>query len=240
VSKKYAKRTLKGSLSSTYGFICGIGKQEKIKGMGFDIEEADRDWIAETNDLEALRRKKINSKIDVLTFAGFFLVSHTFNPREGKQFLTWATLDDGPLDLEPNDHKDIRLFYKSGIIKKLVYSEAYWLSGAVLGTRSKEMPFFDCELEGSEARSTQFMTCKPTTLNSVGSITKVIEREGGVDLHVKHQVDEYTTFGDEIIYVIYHLCQVPFHFEKNLEVGQWGKFGGILVGWSRRNGCLYA
>lgn len=111
-----------------------------------------------------------------------------------KELSNAATLDNGSLDLDPNDHKDVRLFQKSGIISSLVHGKGYWLSGAVLGTRQEEMPFLDCELEGNEARAAQFMDSHGTTLRDIGSIARMVHGKGngGLDICEKHKVKEYT------------------------------------------------
>ncbi|POV95460.1 hypothetical protein PSHT_15656 [Puccinia striiformis] len=194
-------------------------------------------------------RKQFKSKVESLRFAGNFLVSSTsdvsqFSRVGDKELLTAATLDNGSLDLDPNDHKEVRLFQKSGIISSLVHGNGYWLSGAVLGTREEEMPFLDCELEGNEARAAQFMDSRGTTLRGIGSIARMVHREGdgGLNIYVKHRVEEYTVFGDEIIFVKYNLRDglLDSNLKVNLKVGQRGDFGGVLAGWSRRDGCLYA
>ncbi|KAH9441328.1 hypothetical protein Pst134EB_029989 [Puccinia striiformis f. sp. tritici] len=109
------------------------------------------------------------------------------------------------------------------------------------------MPFLDCELEGVEARSTQFMNHNGIILSGVGTITKIqqsfVDRDGiqEMNLYVKHEVDEYTAFEDKTIIVRYHLEKDHFKGRppENLKVGQCGAFGGVLAGWSRHDHGVY-
>ncbi|KNE90123.1 hypothetical protein PSTG_16428 [Puccinia striiformis f. sp. tritici PST-78] len=206
-------------------------------------------------ELLLVEKESVRPKVDTLDFAGVFLVSHTsdvsiLNPERGerKELLAWGSFEGTPFTLDELDHREVRLFYKSGIIRRLLYGRRYWLSGAVLGNRFHEMPFLDCELEGIEASATQFMEHNGITLSGVGTITKIRQsRAQGnelqeIQLYVKHEVDEYTAFGDKIIIVRYHLENKGLKGRPReiLKVGQRGAFGGILAGWSRKDRCLYA
>ncbi|KAI9629565.1 hypothetical protein KEM48_012859 [Puccinia striiformis f. sp. tritici PST-130] len=151
-------------------------------------------------ELLLVEKESVRPKVDTLDFAGVFLVSHTsdvsiLNPERGerKELLAWGSFEGTPFTLDELDHREVRLFYKSGIIRRLLYGRRYWLSGAVL----------DCELEGIEASATQFMEHNGITLSGVGTITKIRQsRAQGnelqeIQLYVKHEVDEYTAFGDK-------------------------------------------
>ncbi|KAI7936773.1 hypothetical protein MJO28_015672 [Puccinia striiformis f. sp. tritici] len=199
-----------------------------------------------------VERKSIRPKVDTLDFSGIFLVSHTsnvslLNPGGGEELLARGTFEGAPFASDQLDHREVRLFYKAGIIKRLLYGQSYWLSGAVLGNRFHEMPFLDCELEGVEARSTQFMNHNGIILSGVGTITKIqqsfVDRDGiqEMNLYVKHEVDEYTAFEDKTIIVRYHLEKDHFKGRppENLKVGQRGAFGGVLAGWSRHDHGVY-
>ncbi|KAI9605452.1 hypothetical protein KEM48_002187 [Puccinia striiformis f. sp. tritici PST-130] len=175
-------------------------------------------------------QRQIRPKIDTLESCGLFHVTNTsddsmLSALGDKELLTWGTIDEEQVNLEESDHRDVRLFYKFGYIRNLIYGEVYWLAGTVLGNRYLEMPFLDCEVEGAEARATGFMNHEGTTVSGVGMIKKIAYRQGPgersevVVIYVKHQVDSYTAFGDKNLWVKYNIVQGSFPdvLEKLLE-----------------------
>ncbi|KAI7952936.1 hypothetical protein MJO29_008567, partial [Puccinia striiformis f. sp. tritici] len=163
-------------------------------------------------------QRQIRPKIDTLESCGLFHVTNTsddsmLSALGDKELLTWGTIDEEQVNLEESDHRDVRLFYKFGYIRNLIYGKVYWLAGTVLGNRYLEMPFLDCEVEGAEARATGFMNHEGTT-----------------------------AFGDKNLWVKYNIVQgsFPDRFGETLRVGQRSAFGGILAGWARKDRCLFA
>ncbi|KAI7933914.1 hypothetical protein MJO29_016628 [Puccinia striiformis f. sp. tritici] len=116
----------------------------------------------------------------------------------GDTALTWASTAEGNLPFSEEDHRDVRLHYKTGIIPRLLYGETYSLGGCVLGGKDYEMLFLDCEqqLHGHEGLAEGHG--EPPRMTGVGSVVGVFDlakdgEDGNkVEVFVVHKVDEYT------------------------------------------------
>ncbi|KNE92577.1 hypothetical protein PSTG_14011 [Puccinia striiformis f. sp. tritici PST-78] len=164
----------------------------------------------------------------------------------GDTALTWASTAEGNLPFSEEDHRDVRLHYKTGIIPRLLYGETYSLGGCVLGGKDYEMLFLDCEqqLHGHEGLAEGHG--EPPRMTGVGSVVGVFDlakdgEDGNkVEVFVVHKVDEYTDFGDKKILVKYVLDSLESgsEFAGQLYKGQRGRFEGQFNGWSRQDHAM--
>ncbi|EFP90783.1 uncharacterized protein PGTG_16809 [Puccinia graminis f. sp. tritici CRL 75-36-700-3] len=170
---------------------------------------------------------------DLLHFEGFFKASHTL--------MTHSSIPPGRLDLGSDDHRDLRLVYKTSTIPKLTRGKVYWSQGAVVGCSRHEMPFLQChELECPQENS-QSITREIINITGVGTIVAKIDSQGGfLDLFVQHEVGIRTAFGDKVIMVKYvvNKSQCGEGVSLLLKPGQRGQFMGVLAGWDRNNGTM--